>query len=300
MSSRQSAPAVPGHRRNLLLGRPAKVEAIGRNLIPLRKMRLSPFSRDVTLRKDMPLVAAAALILGWAVVRAAVQSITMDEADTYFWFVSNGHVFDSFSNNHVLNSLLMWAATHAFGLLTILAMHWLAFRFAGLPLPLGRTGIFLVSMSTLLITVIASAPATSGFARFVRLGLNTALIATACYFLFCLRLDYFREYQWDADSKQIYALLARLQHRKGIQRVCVTGLRISSLNYYRLRSGKETFPEFTRDASDADVYVLSAFDDRAILKRKNLKIIYRGNYSDAVVAIPVPSGLLHCDATGCP
>jgi hypothetical protein len=46
-----------------------------------------------------------------------VQSITLDEADTYFWFVAKpvGYVFYPFSNNHVLNTLLMWMTTHAFG-----------------------------------------------------------------------------------------------------------------------------------------------------------------------------------------
>ena len=64
---------------------------------------------------------------GWGVCvclgrgAGSVQSITLDEADTYFWFVRNSDVFYPFPNNHVLNTLLMWVTTHAFGLSTLTA-----------------------------------------------------------------------------------------------------------------------------------------------------------------------------------
>jgi hypothetical protein len=61
------------------------------------------------------LLIAALFAIVWAVIRASVQAITLDEADTYFWFVATGDVWHPFSNNHVLNSALIWVATHAFG-----------------------------------------------------------------------------------------------------------------------------------------------------------------------------------------
>lgn len=53
----------------------------------------------------------------WAVARASVQSITMDEADTYLSFVSRTAPFHwwAFSNNHILNSALMRMFTLVFG-----------------------------------------------------------------------------------------------------------------------------------------------------------------------------------------
>jgi hypothetical protein len=53
----------------------------------------------------------------WAIARACVQSITIDEADTYLAFVRPPEVFQWFpaSNNHVLNSLLMRLFTSLFG-----------------------------------------------------------------------------------------------------------------------------------------------------------------------------------------
>jgi hypothetical protein len=53
----------------------------------------------------------------WAVARACVQSITIDEADTYLAWVarpSPSH-WEAASNNHVLNSLLMRLFTSVFG-----------------------------------------------------------------------------------------------------------------------------------------------------------------------------------------
>ena len=63
------------------------------------------------------LLAAALFAIILAIFRAISQSITLDEATTYFWWAS-GSTYSPFfpsSNNHVLNSLLMWLSTHAFG-----------------------------------------------------------------------------------------------------------------------------------------------------------------------------------------
>ena len=53
----------------------------------------------------------------WAVARACVQSITIDEADTYLAWVArpNPSHWEAASNNHVLNSLLMRLTTSVFG-----------------------------------------------------------------------------------------------------------------------------------------------------------------------------------------
>ena len=60
----------------------------------------------------------AAFALPWSGFRAYQQSITLDEADTYFWFAGRGanYIWYLFPNNHVLNTLLIWLSTHAFGL----------------------------------------------------------------------------------------------------------------------------------------------------------------------------------------
>jgi len=63
------------------------------------------------------LILAALFAVFWAILRACVQSITIDEADTYLLFVGRSAWFIWYpsSNNHVLNSLLMWITTCLLG-----------------------------------------------------------------------------------------------------------------------------------------------------------------------------------------
>ena len=63
----------------------------------------------------MAVTAVSALL--WAIARAAVQSITIDEADTYLVWVArpNPSHWEAASNNHVLNSLIMRLTTGLFG-----------------------------------------------------------------------------------------------------------------------------------------------------------------------------------------
>jgi hypothetical protein len=69
-------------------------------------------------RRSVLLLGTAAFAVVWVIARAAVQSITIDEADTYrFWVARLGPThWESSSNNHVLNSALMRLFTSVFGL----------------------------------------------------------------------------------------------------------------------------------------------------------------------------------------
>jgi hypothetical protein len=57
----------------------------------------------------------------WAIVRACVQSITIDEADGYLSFASGSYPshWTAHSTNHLLNSLVVRLLTTIFGLSTI-------------------------------------------------------------------------------------------------------------------------------------------------------------------------------------
>jgi len=70
------------------------------------------------LRRYPPeLIITALFALAWAAVRAATQSITIDEADSYLlWVARPGQLWAQVSNNHLLNSLLMRLSTSLFGL----------------------------------------------------------------------------------------------------------------------------------------------------------------------------------------
>ena len=68
---------------------------------------------------DTALLGVAAIFAFlWVIARACIQSITIDEADTYLVWVARpdpSH-WSPASNNHILNSLLMRLFTGLFGL----------------------------------------------------------------------------------------------------------------------------------------------------------------------------------------
>ena len=67
--------------------------------------------------KKWALIPAALFAVAWAVIRAAKQSVTLDEAYTYLHFVVTPlkTVWSSSPNNHVLNTLLIRIVTGIFG-----------------------------------------------------------------------------------------------------------------------------------------------------------------------------------------
>jgi len=69
-----------------------------------------------SLRSRWILITCAVFALAWAIARAAVQSITIDEATSYNLFASR-HLYLAFnSNNHIINSTMMYAFTRVLGL----------------------------------------------------------------------------------------------------------------------------------------------------------------------------------------
>ena len=180
------------------------------------------------------------------------------------------------------------------GIVTLcVLLHWLAFRLFRVPLPLGRAGIFLLPLCTLLGGVVLAAPARSTVSQWLRRGLTAVSLCLALYFALCLRLSYFKEYKWDADAKEVYFVLARYNHQSGVTDVGMFDLCFPSLNYYRVLSGAETFPEFHPEPpnppADKSIYVLSRVNQRSFIEKEKLVIVYRGKFSDTVIAVK-PSG----------
>lgn len=76
-----------------------------------------PVRNPPAIRSALILGSVAAFAMAWAISRAAVQSITIDEAMTFNIFVHNPRLlFMAHTNNHLLNSLLMFVCTKAFGI----------------------------------------------------------------------------------------------------------------------------------------------------------------------------------------
>jgi hypothetical protein len=172
-----------------------------------------------------------------------------------------------------------------------LAIHWLAFRLFGLQLPRERVALFFVPLLTLLPAAIAALPAPEGPARWVRRGLLATLLVLAGHHLLCLRLTYFREWDFDAEVKDVYPILARYNHDYCVQDVGVKWFYTSSLNFYRVLSHHETFPAFVQQfdpepGKQKQLYVLHAEVDDAFIKSQKLRIVFSGPVGWEVVAEP--------------
>ncbi len=160
-----------------------------------------------------------------------------------------------------------------------LIAHWLAFKIFHLLLPWNRTALFFVPLSTLAIGALAAIPNRI---------LTPILYLFAIYFLFCLRLTYFKEWKYDADVKNVYAVVAYYNHAYCVEDVPSSWYYVSSLNFYRKLSGHETLAPFeSPDAlpPDRPAYVLNAAFDHGFLESQHLAVVYRGQQSDAVVAV---------------
>lgn len=77
--------------------------------------RLDRCLRNV--RRHRALAVISTLAFFWVLLRAVVQSITIDEATTYHFFLTRdiSLVWAPSSNNHLLNSFLMYVSIHLFG-----------------------------------------------------------------------------------------------------------------------------------------------------------------------------------------
>ena len=174
------------------------------------------------------------------------------------------------------------AARVGYALLALLgvsiAAHWMAFHAFHLLLPKQRTGVWVVPLLTLAV----------GAAACGRRGVTIALYCVSVYFLLCLRLDHFREWQWDQDVSKAYGVIAYYNHTYGVRRVASNWMYAPSLNYYRAESGRESFDEIAGGIPTAlgrEVMVLNFAYEEEIIRTQGLRVVYRGPHTDVVVAV---------------
>jgi len=179
-----------------------------------------------------------------------------------------------------------------------LSVHWLSFRLFHLLLPKERTGIYLVPLCTLLAGAAAAIPVPSRLGRLCRRALTFVLLALGCYFLLCLRLTYFKEWEFNADVRSAYSVVSYFHHTHGVKDISASWLYVAPLNFYRHLSGSQTIAKFERSPTDPtdpgfkevhpankQVYVLSSVRDHDFISDQKLKVVYQGARSELVVAI---------------
>lgn len=182
------------------------------------------------------------------------------------------------------------AASLAGILILTLTAHYLAFRVAKLPLPMSRTGIFILPLCTLLIAVVAASPAESLVSRLLGHVIAGVFLCLAAHYLLCLRYTYFREYEKAADMKEVYRVIEGLNQTYGTQDFTADGAYASPLNFYRAISKTDKFPPLPGYPGMVPpgkaVYILHGSYYRAFMDEHKLVVVYRGRISQVVVAVP--------------
>jgi hypothetical protein len=172
-------------------------------------------------------------------------------------------------------------------LLATITIHWLAFKLFGLLLPQDRTALFFIPLLTLFLGALADAPIRPRGAAELRMATVVWFAVAGIYFIGCLRLFYFREWKFDADTRAIYLVLNDLNRRQPIDNACVFWMYPACLNFYNISSGG-TLPHFEKSSSPLarrSVYVLPGRSMESVIEREHLHVIYKGEISGAVVAV---------------
>ncbi len=123
--------------------------------------------------------------------------------------------------------------------------HRLAYRLFRLLMPVSRTGLFFLPLVTLMVGIAAAIPAFSRGAAVCRGALIGALCVVSFYYLFCMRLMYFEEWDYQADLNPAYKVVACYNHERNVQDVEVSWEYHAGMNFLRLASGRETFGPFS-------------------------------------------------------
>ncbi len=186
---------------------------------------------------------------------------------------------------------LAWFAGGA--ALLSLGLHALLYRFSHVYLPLGRTALFFAPLLALFTAALAAIPAASRPGRAARRLLLAAITAMSLYFLGCLRLTYFHDWEFDADVKHVYAVLTAYSRTYGLNDVCSNWRYVSALKFYRAASGPETPGGFSLGPPvDADyqagrqIYVIFRPFGQPFIDRQHLAVVYEDAQSGVAVAIP--------------
>lgn len=168
----------------------------------------------------------------------------------------------------------------AIGALTFL-VHWIACQVARLPLPKDRTALFFVLFATVVM----------GCAVAVRGRGAAVMVLIAVYFAGCLRLGYFKEWWFNADSREVYFAVENVNLRCGISEFVTEWRYPSSLNFYRRVFRNRALPEFEGAnileplPEGKAAYVLYYPEGREFFEREGLKIVYRNEFTGSAVGV---------------
>jgi hypothetical protein len=166
-------------------------------------------------------------------------------------------------------------------------LHLFLWRFFHLPLPRDRTGIFFVALSTLLAGYLVEAQRAGVWLRIARVIGIGALCVGSIYFLGCLRLFYFTEWIWNADTKEAHAVLDAAARQYATNNVFVGWETVAAMRFYDVYTGQShNYFKITEPRPPGNIlYVMQEGFEAEFLGKENPHILYRGSTSGVVVGV---------------
>lgn len=155
-------------------------------------------------------------------------------------------------------------------------------------LPKDRTGLHILVLAGVLVAATASVPWVTRPGRMAGRLSIVILALPALYFLGCLRLTWFKEWQWNADVQRAWWVTAWYNQTYGVRRVASSWQYSAALNFYRSTSGRESIGEIGGGnpiARGQELYVLHWGFDQQLVREEGLRVVYRSNDTEMIVAI---------------
>ena len=169
------------------------------------------------------------------------------------------------------------------------ASHYTMHRIAGMPLPKERTAIFLVPLCILLFSTAASVAFRSRFAYRWQASFRAVLAATAIYVLFCMRLTWFAEWPWDADTRAMHDVAAWWADRLHERTIASGWQYTSAMNFYEATFAGHglTFRhhENYKHSRGPALWLLNWDFDQDVIAERGLRVVWRADGSGSLIAV---------------
>ncbi|MEP6963526.1 MAG: hypothetical protein ABI995_15705 [Acidobacteriota bacterium] len=184
---------------------------------------------------------------------------------------------------------MRFAAVAGGAAVAALLIHWTAFHTIGLLLPKERTGIFFVPLTFVAMAAIVTLPSDGRMSRWLRGAFTVALLGIAINNIACMRLNYFREWNWNQESRLVHQVLTCLHEKEKVQAVASGWPFVSVLNFYRQTMPRDTYatvPDTSNNPEHVEVYVLEPMINPDLIEPKHLKVAWHGSATKATIALP--------------
>jgi hypothetical protein len=164
------------------------------------------------------------------------------------------------------------------------ALHFAAFHGIGLLYPKERTGIFFVPLMIGAISAATVVPA--GWLRRAQIG---ALLFVAALNFSYLRVDTFKEWNYNADTDRVYSVLTCLHDRHHVDRMAAVWPHWGAMNFYRKKVPVAQFEEIQHEENatpDAEVYVVDSLLTPTVVSSRGLATLWSSQRTWAQIAVP--------------